>query len=84
MFDLEEVGNKKVVEVSDQALLNASKSSVEDEIAKRATSFARYAMADVEYALAVLGKSLSKEEYQQCFNAMMVRKAKNEVRKHNS
>lgn len=55
-----------------------------DKIGKRATNFARYAMDDVEYALAVLGKSLSRQEYEQCFRAMMVRKAKNEVRKYNA
>ena len=56
----------------------------ENAIAAKAVTFARYAMVDVEYALAVLGHSLSKEEYEQAFKAMIVRKAKNEVRKYNA
>ena len=58
--------------------------NVEAEIASRATVFARMAMADVEYGLAAIGETLTAEQYATMFKAMMVRKAKNELRKHNA
>ena len=61
-----------------------SRDHIADDIGKRATNFARYAMADVQFALKILGTSLSHEEYQKVFKAMMVRKAENEVRKYNA
>jgi len=55
-----------------------------DEIAKRATTYARYAMADVEFALRELGTQMTNEEYTKVFRAMMKRKAQNELRKYNA
>ncbi len=73
---------KNLLKLNEHDLIEKSrKVNMEDEIAKRATMYARYAMADIEYALAVLGTALSEEEYQRVFKAMMVRKAKNELRK---
>jgi hypothetical protein len=56
----------------------------EDELAATATSYARYAMADVEFALRVLGTEMSSLEYRKVFQAMIIRKAKNELRKYNA
>ena len=61
-----------------------SRSQIADDIGKRATNFARYAMADVQFALKILGTTMTKGEYQKVFKAMMVRKAENEVRKYNA
>lgn len=78
-FELEDLN------LEDAAIeLQKTRDQTADDIGKRATNFARYAMADVEYALAVLGTSMSPDEYAKVFKAMMVRKAKNEVRKHNA
>ncbi len=71
-------------ELNPKNLINEARESAADEIGKRATNFARYAMADVEFALGVLGTGLSKIEYEKVFKAMMVRKAKNELRKYNA
>ena len=76
--------SKELLFTEDFLIDRANSISYEDDIAKRSTTFARYAMADVEFALGVLGTGLSKEEYTKVFRAMMVRKAKNEVRKHNA
>jgi len=62
----------------------AVETDVVDEIAKRATIFARFAMADVEFALRELGTQMSNEEYTKVFRAMMQRKAANELRKANA
>jgi len=78
MFDLEKLSDET------KLLEKANKVNSQDEIAKKATTFARYAMADVEYGMAVLGLSMSKDDYSRVFKAMMIRKAKNEVRKYNA
>ena len=78
-FDLEDI-----VKASSEDLLKDTRDHTADDIGKRATNFARYAMADVEYALAVLGTAMSKKEYARVFKAMMIRKAKNELRKYNA
>ncbi len=74
----------KAVTLTSLGLEDYKPETIEDEISKRATNFARYAMADVEYALQVLGMKMDAEQYEQAFRAMMVRKAKNEVRKYNA
>ena len=65
----------------DFLLARADTLRAEDEMAKKATA---YAMADVEFALHILGTTMNEDEYTKVFRAMMVRKAKNEVRKYNA
>ena len=75
----------ELIELNEDFLLDrADTLKAEDEMAKKATAYARYAMADVEFALNILGTTMSKDEYTKVFRAMMVRKAKNEVRKYNA
>lgn len=71
-------------ELNPKNLITETREKAADDIGKRATNFARYAMADVEFALNVLGTGLSEVEYERVFKAMMVRKAKNELRKYNA
>lgn len=59
-----------------------AETDVVDEIAKRATVYARFAMADVEFAMAILGTQMSNKEYTKVFRAMMKRKVENELRKY--
>ena len=74
----------KELTLNDLNLARAAEQDPNDELAAKATMYARYAMADVEFALAQLGMSMTADQYQTAFKAMMVRKAKNEVRKYNA
>lgn len=66
------------------ALVAAGDDVITDEIAKKATLFARMAMQDVDYALRAVGMVMTNEQREEAMRAMMLRKAKNEVRKYNA